>query len=337
MDASRGPAGTGDDERAAAADVLGGGWVARTLLLRPDARARAGAPDPVATLVSPALAETEPARTAVLYVHGYTDYFFHDHVGAALAVRGYDLHALDLRDHGRSIRPGRPANVTHDLGVTAEEIDTAVRRLRRRYDHLVLLGHSTGGLVLALWADARRGRGLVDALVLNSPWLDLQGSAWDRHVLAPVVEVVARVGPDLVVQHPGRHYARALHAEGGGEWSFDTAWKPFRGFPVRAGFVRAVRRGHRRVARGLHVDVPVLVLTSDRSGPARRRHDELLSTDSVLDVAQMAARAPRLGPDVRLVTVPGGAHDLALSPLPARQVYLDAVLEFLDAHVPHGR
>ncbi|WP_370514025.1 hypothetical protein [Cellulomonas sp. JZ18] len=168
--------------------------------------------------------------------------------------------------------------------------------------------------------------------MLNSPWLDLRGSRLERTVLTQVLDVVGGVAPRLVVSHLGRHYGEALHAATGGEWDYDLAWKPH-GFAVRAGFVRTVRRGHARVARGLAVDCPVLVLASDAAGPDDRRHDALLTTDSVLDPAQIAARAPLLGPDVTFVQVSGGAHDLALSPAPARERYLEEVRRFLAARL----
>ena len=59
-----------------------------------------------------------------------------------------------------------------------------------------------------------------------------------------------------------------------------------------AGFIRTVRRGHARVAAGLAIDVPVLVLASDASGPDDVWHDALVTTDSVLDVADMKRLAP---------------------------------------------
>jgi alpha-beta hydrolase superfamily lysophospholipase len=307
-------------------DVLGGDWVQRTLHLVPDAQG-----DPVATLVHRRDAGADRSRPAVLYVHGFVDYFFQTHVADALADRGYDLYALDLRDHGRSIRPGREPNDTRELAVYAEEIDAAVRLVRAEHDRVVLLGHSTGGLVAALWAHHRRGRGRVDAVVLNSPWLAVRGSWLERRVLAPLLHhVVGRVAPGVIVSHVGEHYGRALHADRGGEWTYDLAWKPHEGFPVRAGFVHAVRRGHAEVARGLAIDVPVLVLASDASGPDDRWHDGLLTTDSVLEVADMRRLAPRLGPDVTYEEISGGAHDLALSPLPARTRYLDEVVGWLD-------
>ena len=322
------------DERA---DVLGESWRARTLHLRPDAVTRRTRVLPEATLVRRVPdPDAPPTRRAVLYLHGFVDYFFHPHVGDALAAAGYDTYALELRDHGRAIRPGRPPNETADLGVYAEEVDAAVRLVRRDHDVVVLLGHSTGGLVAALWADARRGLGLVDALVLNSPWLDVRGSRFERELLARAVHVLGGPVPRVPVRRIAPYYGQALHRDTGGEWDFDLAWKPHEGFPVRAGFVRTVRRGQARVARGLAVDVPVLVLASDAAGDHKRHHATLLSTDSVLDPAHMRERAPLLGPDVTFVEVPGGAHDLALSAPPVRERYLREVTDFLAARLPTG-
>lgn len=46
-----------------------------------------------------------PSRRAVLYVHGFVDYFFQTHVADFFAARGWDFYALDLRKYGRSLLP----------------------------------------------------------------------------------------------------------------------------------------------------------------------------------------------------------------------------------------
>src|SRR5918995_968953 len=58
---------------------------------------------------------------------------------------------------------------------------------------LVLLGHSTGGLTLTLWAARNPGR--AAALVLNSPWLEFQFGAVGRQAIAPLVNARARLDP----------------------------------------------------------------------------------------------------------------------------------------------
>ncbi|MGO1316858.1 MAG: alpha/beta hydrolase [Cellulomonadaceae bacterium] len=308
-------------------DVLGPQWRARTIRLGADSE---GPVD--ATLVRHRLLGRRPR--AVLYLHGYVDYFFQTDMAQTFIDHGYDFYALDRRKHGRSLHPEQTPNYTTDLSDYAAEIDEAVRIVRAEAPRtgVVLLGHSTGGLIGSLWANARPGR--VDALVLNSPWFDLNRDWFTRTVGTRAIDALGRVAPRTVVGHLGQHYGRALHRGTGGEWDYDLAWKPHEGFPVRAGWMRTVRRAHARVARGLDVRCPVLVCTSDATGDASRWHDGLLTTDSVLDVDQIAARASGLGRDVTQVRVPSGSHDLALSPEPARTTYLETALGWLEDALP---
>lgn len=300
-------------------DVLGEGWEQTVLDLPDDEQGRA-----VTTVVR--CAGPRLGRRAVLYVHGYVDYFFQTHLADAWAALGYDFYAVDLRTHGRSLLPHQRPNYVRDLALHGQELDRVAALIRADgHDHLVVHGHSTGGLVAVLWAHARRGRFVVDGLVLNSPWLELNRGWFDRVVSTRLIDVLGRFAPHVVVGQIAPFYGQHLHRDTGGAWDYDLTWKPHEGFGVRAGWMRSIRRGHRAVAHGLAIDVPVLVCTSDATGPHDRAHDALDRTDSVLAVEHMLERAPLLGPDVTVVQVPGGVHDLALSPDPARTAYLDAV------------
>lgn len=320
---------TADD---AVPDILGAGWTSRTIRLRPDAEG-----DVVATLVRRD-GSAQPTRRAVLYIHGFGDYFFQTHLGDAWAEHGYDFYALDLRKYGRSLRPGQTPNFATDLRAYLEELDAAARIIREQDSHdvLVVLGHSTGGLLAALWAHALRGRGVIDAVVLNSPWFDLNRGWFERVVLTRTVDVVGRFAPRMIVGAMGSDYGRSLHRESGGMWDYNLTWKPHEGFPVRAGWLRTIRRGHARVAQGLDIDCPVLVCCSTASGPYDRLHPDIGTTDSVLGVEQIVARSARLGHDVTIVQIPGGVHDLALSGPVARQEYFYAMFAWADKHVPTG-
>jgi alpha-beta hydrolase superfamily lysophospholipase len=311
-------------------DVLGPDWVARTLDLPGG---------DTATLVRKATppASGEQRRRAVLYVHGFVDYFFQTHLGDAFEEHGYAFYAIDLRGYGRSLahwtEAGKDPNMVDDLSLYAQDLDAAAAVIRAEgHDELVVVGHSTGGLVASLWVNGRPGK--VAALVLNSPWFDLNSTWFDRVVSTRVVDVVGRLAPRLVVGSLDDAYGRALHAGTGGEWDYDLGWKPHEGFPVRAGWLRQIRRAHAQVARGLHIQCPVLVLTSTRSGPHKGWHPEVLPPDSVLDVQHIKDRAPGLGDDVTLVEIEGGAHDLVLSPEPARSAFLAETLTWLDRNLP---
>jgi alpha-beta hydrolase superfamily lysophospholipase len=299
----------------------------------------------VATLVRylPSTSESTPRKVAILYLHGFTDYFFHPHVAQALAEAGYAFYALDLRGYGRSmqahVEAGGDPNMVNEVGVHARDLDAAAEVIRAQgHEKLVLLAHSMGGLVGTLWANgARPDSGLrADALILNAPWFDLNESEFLRGPGTAAVSLLAELVPRAEVGGVEPHYHKALHQDlGGGEWKFNLDWKPAHGFPVQAAWFSSIRRAHKRIMSGLvDLRIPVLVLASTRSGSAKVWHPEVLTTDSVLNVEHMAAGASQIGTDVTFVQIPGGAHDLALSRGSAREEYLATILKWLKAKEP---
>lgn len=303
-----------------AADVLGPGYDAQIIPLGND-----GHGEITATLVSHRA--PSPTGRAVLAVHGFCDYFFSTHVAERFAAAGFDFHALDLRAYGRSLRDGEPANYIDHLSDYDAELDAAVDLIGA--EKLVVLGHSTGGLITALWVDRRPG--LTEHLILNSPWFDLQFPWPVRMIASGVLPLLARVAPQFPVNRRMETvYGRALSAEHDGEWTYDLRWKPLDGFPARAGWLAAVRRGQLALHRGLHIDAPVLVLRSDRSTLRQPWGEMSVCSDTVLDTEQIAKWAPKLGPDVTVHRCDGALHDVFLSAEPVRTAALDTTLAWLD-------
>lgn len=308
-------------------DVLGVGWESRTLTLASD-----GAPvAPVATLVSQA--DPAPGRRAVLYLHGFVDYFFQTHHAETWEENGFHFYALDLRDYGRSIREGRDPNWVLDLATYDEEISAAIGLLRATHEEVVIAGHSTGGLIASLYT--ARHPGSVAGVVLNSPWLDLNEPWFMRRVAAPLVRVLGPLVPRMPISSLGSGYGTSLHSSTGGDWDYDLAWKPLEGFGVYAGWLAAILTGHRAVARGLGITVPVFMATSGARGDNNKpTPEELATTDVVLSPPQMWARASRLGRDVTVVRITGGRHDLTLSTPGPRELFARELSAWLSARFP---
>ncbi|BBH15913.1 hypothetical protein Back2_02000 [Nocardioides baekrokdamisoli] len=308
-------------------DVLGQPFTAETIELTPDFEGAVAA-----TLVR--LAAPQPTDRAVLYVHGFSDYFFQRDLAQWWTDRGYDFYALDLRKYGRSMRPGQTKAYVSDLSQYDEDLDAAWQRITERDGHnrVILSGHSTGGLTTALWVDRRRPQELL-GMVLNSPWLDLQGGAAQRVILTAVARVGAKLAPLKVIpREVSGLYTQSLHRDYGGEWDFDLDLKPVSSFPVTLGWVNAIRRGHARVHRGLSIPVPVLVLSSDASIWPTDPVPEVHNHDIVLDVAQIKRRSTLLGPDVTYAAVPGALHDVVLSAPPVREAAYATTDDWLHAH-----
>lgn len=257
----------------------------------------------------------------VLYVHGWSDYFFQKRLARFWTSRGARFFALDLRKYGRSLRDGQTPGYITDLTTYDEDIAAALAAIAEDADgprRLVLLGHSTGGLVLSLWAS--RHPDAASALILNSPWLELQLAPL-RAAIAPVVELQARLRPlDVAPQIDLGFYARAQAeaADADDLMEPDPKWRPVPAMGIHAGWLNAILRGHHSVSEGLSIPVPVCVLLSTRSALPRRWSDELTSADTVLVVDDIARRALKLGSSVTIERVDGALHDVFLSRKAAR-------------------
>ncbi|NUW36181.1 alpha/beta hydrolase [Nonomuraea sp. SMC257] len=282
----------------------------------------------VATLVS----RRTGSRRAVLYLHGFTDYFFQDHLAEHYIARGIDFYALDLRKYGRSLLPHQTRGLVRSITEYFPEIDEAVRLIGRDHDEVTINAHSTGGLVASLWADRVRGRGLVRGLVLNSPFFDLNVPTPLR-VAADLLKTPLSYTSRALPLPPSTVYGRTLHRSEGGEWDYDLDLKPLGGFSVHAMWLAAIRRAQRRLHAGLAVDVPVLVLASSRGLRVRDFVPEARSADVVLDPEHIARWSTCVGPHVTCVRVPDGVHDLVLSAEPVRRRVFAEIDRWMDAYV----
>jgi len=178
-----------------AADILGHPFERLSLDLGQDAEG------PVAATLVRAVPHRLSALAAplrdvdVLYVHGWSDYFFQTEVAAFWNRLGARFYALDLRKYGRSLRDGQTPGYVANLDDYDADIAAALAAMgtQERGRRLVLLGHSTGGLTLSLWA--ARHPHTASAVVLNSPWLELQTGAIGRQAMAPLIAARARWDP----------------------------------------------------------------------------------------------------------------------------------------------
>lgn len=306
-------------------DVLPGYWQC-TIGLGPDPE---GEGDIVATLIR----RGEPAQAdhAVLAIHGFTDYFFHTEVADHFANRGFTFYAMDLQKCGRSRRTGQTPHFITDMAGYEAELEHALRIIADETGsaRVLVYGHSTGGLIIALWLDRLRRRGAtaragVGGLVLNSPWLDLQGPAILRLGLtSAAIAALSRLRTKGVIRGTGNGgYGSSLHRDYYGEFEYNLDWKPLGGFPITLGWLHAMRRGQARLHRGLDVGVPNLILRSDHTVRENAGPTALQRGDAVLDVKQIARWAGCIGNRSTIIPVTDAKHDVFLSlPQPRRLAY----------------
>lgn len=281
----------------------------------------------------------EPTTKAVLYVHGFVDYFFQEELAQQYNDQGYNFYALDLRKHGRSLMDHQHPNFMFDVSEFYEELDAAVSIIRNDEgnEKLLLNAHSTGGLITALYTVDRQNSSSFDqpfdAIVYNGPFFDINDAFLNinsYYLLPEVLKSIASINPfgatgmTIPVQ-----YGESLHVSERGEWDYDLNLKPIYSFPIYWGWLKGVIDAQQRLQKGLDIQVPVLVMYSTKSSTPFFNfwRDEFQETDVILDVKDINRISDVLGKHVTEIRVEGGVHDLTLSKEVVRKrVYKDMLM-----------
>ncbi len=268
----------------------------------------------------------------VLYVHGFNDYFFQSEMGDLMTDSCWNFYAVDLRKYGRSYREGQEHFQARNLNEYFADIDSALSVMQRNgIDEVVLIGHSTGGLISALFM-SQHPSPLVKGLILNSPFLDWNMPRFTEKVLIPVVTCIGGKFPNIKIKQGESHaYAESLLADRHGEWRYDTTLKMVQSPPVSAGWIRAITQAQRELRNGPAIMVPILLMHSDNTVSGSVWNESHNHGDGVLDVKDISRYGRNLGPAVTEATVHGGLHDLILSGKDVRSQVYASMFRFMDS------
>jgi alpha-beta hydrolase superfamily lysophospholipase len=282
----------------------------------------------IATLISSKF--NKGNRKAVLYVHGFIDYFFHPHVCEAFHENDFDFYALDLRKCGRSILPHQRPNYCENIEEYFEEITASIDAVKLNgCESLYLLGHSTGGLTTSCYMNSGKLRNEIKGLILNSPFLAMPQSHFLSELFYTAAKTITKFAPDgKLGKGLSPIYAQSMHKGFYGEWDFNLDWKPIDGFPVYFKWEIAIVDAQRSLNNS-NIQVPILLLHSSKSLKPKEYSPQVMQADIVLDVKNMKEIGAKLGKNVTLAQVENGQHDLFLSPKTVRETALKEMFNWL--------
>lgn len=276
---------------------------------------------------------SSPSKKAVLYVHGFSDYFLQKEMGRMFAENGYNFYAIDLRKYGRSLLKHQKMFQVHNLHEYFPDIDSAVEIISADGNEVIaMLGHSTGGLTTSLYMSENPSP-LIKVLMLNSPFLDWNMPPFMKKVVIPVASALGTVFPNIRVhQKPDPGYAETLSHRHSGEWDYREEWKPDILPDPDLGWIHAIQSGQQELRRR-RIKVPVLLMHSADSVRPGDPKEKYFHADAILDVTTISHYGKRLADDVTEVTFEGGLHDLALSKKEIRNLMYDTMLDWLKTHM----
>lgn len=272
---------------------------------------------------------------AVLYVHGYNDYFFQKEMGDRFVDSCYNFYAVDLHGYGRSIRHGEVPYQAKSVSEYYEDIDSALAVMRNDgVKEVALMGHSNGGLITASFLNDKPDA-IVKVLILNSPFLEWNMSGAMRKVAIPGVARLGRLFPNMSVsQGNSTAYGESLLSAYHGEWNYNVEWKTMHPRKVTAGWIRMIRDAQKRLRKNKgNLNLPILLMHSAMSVNDSKWTELHQKADAVLNVDDICNQGSALGPDVTDVKIYGGMHDLILSEPKVREEVYNSIFEWLHRHL----
>ena len=183
------------------------------------------------------------SQKAILYIHGFIDHFFQNNIADWANDLNINFYALCLRKYGLSLLPHQKPNMARCLSEYFEEVEIAIDIIRNKDKNssLILMGHSTGGLISSLYAHYHRNDNVINALILNSPFFDFNKPAWFKKSILPVIAAIGNKFPNIPSPEGLKDgYAKSIHSSYYGEWDFDLNYKPIQGYKVNLGWIAAI-------------------------------------------------------------------------------------------------
>lgn len=289
----------------------------------------------VVTTLIESTGNREAARQTVLYIHGFNDYFFQNHVMRFYNDYEVDFYALDLRKCGRSLKTHQHPNYCRDMKEYFEDLDYAISFIfnKNKEVQLFLLGHSTGGLLVSYYALEGNYKQQLAGLILNSPFFEFNLPLWLRKSIPFLLPLGLKLAPYGAIRGGvSSVYGKSLLQVYGGEWSYDVLKKPIESFPAYLAWIRAVYKVQKIIQNTPELRLPVLLMHADRSSRPKEVNDLALHSDVVLNVKDMERIGLKMGKHISHCVVAGGMHDLFLSELPIRKRALESTAVFLEAN-----
>ena len=253
--------------------------------------------------------------SAFLYIHGFNDYFFQYELAEKIEEDGYRFYAIDLRKFGRSILPHQKPSNFRDIREYYPDIDLAINVMKSEgIKNIVILAHSTGGLIASLYIEDNKQDDTIKLLVLNSPFFDFNLKGLKKAIV-PIISFIGKFSPDTKNKIKEKNfYLNTISKDMDGEWIFNKDWKMNKLEPTY-GWIRGIHNGQKRIKKGLSLDIPVLVMRSSKSEYiyTEKAYNNYDGGDLILSVKDIAKYSIGLGNNITNIVIDKAFHDIFLS------------------------
>ena len=266
-------------------------------------------------------------RHAILFVHGFNDYFFNYKLIIDLLLY-FDVYAITLRRYGSTIKKDdEKLFYTNDLNEYIEDIDNCIPKiLEGNYKNIFLVGHSTGGLTSTLYCHKGKYKDKIKGLILNSPFFDLNHSSLMEFFLKYIIYYIGIIYPTFKLASSNDDYYNTTNEETLKRFYFNPKYK-LRGISsIYAGWIKTIVYNQSLIQnKKINLKIPILVLYSDKTISL----DKMEKGDNILNVKEINKYSDFIGSNVTEYSIKDATHDVFTSEEEPRNKAIDLFHEFI--------
>ena len=252
-------------------------------------------------------------KSAILWIHGFNDYYFHFHIGEELLNEGYNMYTITLPNYPQKNVDRKYLFYIDDLKKYFSYIDQFIEFIRARgINIIVLYGHSTGGLISTAYLHEGKKAHHIDKLILNAPFFDFHDSNIMEIIIKNVLTNIGKILPKFVIREGKNQLSSPeKYKDILSRYYFDQNRKITYPNHTFAGWINAVATYHQKIQKKqIKLDIPILVLMSSTSKNTCKGEQ---NGDCVLDVTEIKKYSRNLGKHVIIKEYNGAIHDVLLS------------------------
>lgn len=293
------------------------------------------------------LAKINNNKKLFIWIDGLNASFTHYHVTKELP--DLDMVSIDLRHCGRSKTNTMVPHYSADFKEYFEEIDAVLDHFEyKKYEQVILYGHSTGGLIVTLYMSSKGEEVGYEnfRVILNSPFFDIYKP--DQPYLLYLLKYLVYFMSRYICYYLDKYMAMGFQfiklVKGGSinhyvlvknrNYYINGIISSAYDIPITLGFLTNVIRYQSLIHKGnVKLKCPTLVLHSNETDIDSDKLQKCgCNVDSVLNIEDIKKYSAIIScsDNIKICEINNGCHDVLLSALPVVKNVVQIIKNFIN-------
>ena len=266
-------------------------------------------------------------KKALIWVHGYNDYYYQFCIGEKIINEGCDIFAISLRKYIKN-----EMYLSTNFDEYIEDIDIHIKYILNKYNYekLFLYGHSVGGLLCTIYMNKSIHKDKINGIILNSPFFELNDKVYTQieiYIMKNILYYFGYIYPNAIISAEdykiSNDYAKTILDR----YYFNTKLKTAHQNFITVGWLKECLYYQNLIqTKKINIQIPILVLCSDKSST----NSNSRCGDSVLNISDIEKYSKYIGENTTISKIKDSTHDVLVSKNIPAQIALNEIIIFVQ-------